>query len=49
MKAIRTKQAKVQFAYLVQRDQHGIIAKDLTLRKVQFYFDVFIAVAFVAS
>ena len=30
MKTIRTKQAKVLFAYFVQRDQHGIIAKDLT-------------------
>ena len=30
MKTIRTKLAKVQFAYFVQRDQHGIIAKDLT-------------------
>ena len=29
MKTIRTKQAKVHFAYSVQRDQHGIIAKDL--------------------
>ena len=30
MKTIRTKLAEVQFAYFVQRDQHGIIAKDLT-------------------
>ena len=30
MKTIRTKQAKVQFAYFVQRDKHGQIAKDLT-------------------
>ena len=30
MKTIRTKQAKVQFAYFVQRDQNGIIPKDLT-------------------
>ena len=31
MKTIRAKQAKVHFAYLVQRDQHGIIiAKHLT-------------------
>ena len=37
MKTIRTKQAKVQFAYFVQRYQHGIIAKDLAKRKVQFY------------
>ena len=29
MKTIRTKQAKAQFAYFVQRDQHGLIAKDL--------------------
>ena len=30
MKTIRTKQAKVYFAYFVQRDQYGIITKDLT-------------------
>ena len=42
MKTIRAKQAKVHSAYFVQRDQHGIIAKDLTC-------DVFIAVAVVAS
>jgi len=30
MKTIRTTQAKVQFAYFVQRNQHGIIAKYLT-------------------
>ena len=30
MKTIRAKQAKVQFAYFVQRDQHRIIEKDLT-------------------
>ena len=30
MKTIRAKQAKVHSAYFVQRDQHGIIAKDLT-------------------
>ena len=30
MKTIRVKQAKVHSAYLVQRDEHGIIAKDLT-------------------
>ena len=29
MKTIRAKQAKVHFAYFVQRDQHGIIATDL--------------------
>ena len=29
-KAIRAKQAKVLCAYFVQRDQHGIIAGDLT-------------------
>ena len=40
MKAICAKQAKVHFAYLVQRDQHGIIAKQLTLRKVLFYYKV---------
>ena len=36
MKTIRTKLGKVQFAYFVQRDQHGIIAKDVTERKVIF-------------
>ena len=30
MKTIRAKQATVQFAYFVQREQHEIIAKDLT-------------------
>ena len=30
MKTIRAKQAKVHSAYFVRRDQHGIIAKDLT-------------------
>ena len=30
MKTIRAKQAKVHFVYFVQRDQHGVIAKDLT-------------------
>ena len=30
MKTIRAKEAKVQFAYFVQRDQHEIIVKDLT-------------------
>ena len=29
MKTICAKHAKVQFAYFVRRDQHGIIAKDL--------------------
>ena len=28
MKTIRPKQAKVRFAFFVQRDQHGIIAAD---------------------
>ena len=32
MKTIRAKKAKVHSAYFVQRDQHGIIAKDLGLR-----------------
>ena len=36
MKTIRAKQAKVHFAYFVQRDQRGIIAKHLTYRKVLF-------------
>ena len=31
MKTFRAKQVKVHFAYFVQRDQHGIIAKDLIL------------------
>ena len=31
MKIIRAKQAKVHSAYFLQRDQHGIIAKDLIL------------------
>ena len=30
MKTIRVKQAKVHSVYCVQRDQHGIIARDLT-------------------
>ena len=30
MKTIRAKQAKVKFAYFVQRDQHEIIVKKLT-------------------
>ena len=30
MKAIRAKQVKVDFAYFVRRDEHGIIAKHLT-------------------
>ena len=30
MKTIRAKQAKVHSALFVQRDEHGIIAKDLT-------------------
>ena len=30
MKTIRAWQAKVHSVYLVQRDQHGIIEKDLT-------------------
>ena len=30
MKTIRARQAKVHFAYFVQRDQLGIIAGDLT-------------------
>ena len=36
MKTIRAKQAKVYFAYFVQRDQDGIISRHLTLRKVLF-------------
>ena len=34
MKTIPTTQAKVQFAYFVQRDQHGIIAKYLSLSSI---------------
>ena len=30
MKTIRAKQVKEHSAYFVQRDQHGIIAEDLT-------------------
>ena len=30
MKTIRAKQAKVHSTYCVERDQHGIIARDLT-------------------
>ena len=30
-KTVRAKQAKVHSAYFVQRDQHGIIVKDLYL------------------
>ena len=36
MKTIRVKQAKVHFAYFVQRYQHSIIANCLTQRKVPF-------------
>ena len=37
METVRTKkQAKVYFAYFVQLNQHGVIAKHLTQRKVQF-------------
>ena len=38
MKTVRAKEAKVHFAYFVQRDQQGVIAKDLTNTK--FYFNV---------
>ena len=31
MKTIRAKQAEVHSAYFVQRDQHGMIAKDVTV------------------
>ena len=30
MKTVRAKQGKEHFAYFVQRDQHGVIAKHLT-------------------
>ena len=36
MKTIHAKHAKVQFAYFVQRSQHGIIAVYLTQRKALF-------------
>ena len=36
MKTIRANQAKVHSTYFVQRAQHGINAKHLILRKVQF-------------
>ena len=37
METVRAKkQVKVYFTYFVQRDQHGVIAKHLTQRKVQF-------------
>ena len=49
MKTICAKNAKVQFAYFVQRDQHGIIAKELTQRKVEFLCDVLVAVAVITS
>lgn len=38
MKTIRVRQAKVHFAYFVQRDQNGIVAKHLTDNKA--YFEV---------
>ena len=43
MKTIRAKQAEVHFAYFVHYDQHVIIAKHLTSRKVIFECDVFVA------
>ena len=49
MKTIRSRQAKVYFAYFEQRDQPGKIAKHLTARKVIYYGDVFVAAAVVAS
>ena len=51
MKALRSRQAKVYFAYFEQRDhdQPGKIAKHLTARKVLYYGDVFLAAAVVAS
>ena len=37
METVRAKkQAKVYFAYFVQLNQHGVIATQLTQRKVQF-------------
>jgi len=49
MKIIRAKQAKAQFAYFVQRDQHEIIAIHLSQDKFVFCYDVFVATAVVAS
>ena len=49
MKTIRSKQAKLYFAYFEQRGQTGKIAKHLTARKVLYYGDVFVAAAVVAS
>ena len=49
MKTICAKQAKVHSAYFVQRDQHGIIPKDLTQSLISVYCDTFLAVAVVAS
>ena len=40
MKTIRAKQPKAYFAYFIQRDQHGIIAKHYNKRKALFKCDV---------
>ena len=47
-KTIRAKQAKVRVAYFVHCDEHGMIAKHLTERKVLFYFDTIAVAAIVA-
>ena len=49
MKTIRSKEAKVYFAYFKKGDQTGKIAKHLTARKGLFYGGVFVAAAVVAS
>ena len=49
MKIILAKQAKVQFAYFVQRDQSEIIAIHLSQDKFLFRDDVFVATAVEAS
>ena len=48
-KTIRAKKAKVHFAYFVQGDQGGKVAKHFTDCEVLFEWDVFIAAAVVAS
>ena len=47
-KTIRAKQAKVRIVYFVHCDEHGMIAKHLTERKVLFYFDTIAVAAIVA-
>ena len=51
LKTVCAKQAKVNFVYFEQRDQHGIIAKTLNLTQSSslVYCDVFVAAAVFAS